>query len=225
MKEKELFDDWPERYEAWFTTPTGRLVKETEAGLIDGLLALKPGEKILDAGCGTGIFTRDFLRVGASVVGLDISWPMLAVAARKLADFPFAPVRGDMLSLPFRDGAFDKAISVTALEFIGDGVRAVSELFRVTRPGGLVVVATLNSLSPWASRRKARRGRHVLENAFFRSPDEVLACSKHAGTVQTCVHFQPDDIPQSAVAIERDGLRQGWNTGAFVAARWQKPAT
>ncbi len=218
-----LFDEWPEWYDRWFTTPIGKLVKETEAELVRELLGLKPGEKLLDAGCGTGIFTLDFLREGAEVVGLDISLPMLNLAGTKITGYPFFMVRGDMLALPFRDNSFDKAVSVTSLEFIEDAKTAVKELFRVTRPGGDIVVATLNSLSPWAARRKARTQRHLLENAFFRSPDEVLACSPLTGTAKTCIYFQNDDNPEQAMKIEQSGQSQKLDTGAFVAARWQKP--
>ena len=223
MSEKILFDEWPEWYDQWFTTSTGKLVKETEAELIHELLDLKRGEKLLDAGCGTGVFTLDFLSEGAQVVGLDISLPMLSRASKKITGFPFFVVRGDMLHLPFQDNSFDKAVSVTALEFIEDATSAINELFRVTRPGGCVVVATLNSLSPWAARRKARTRRHLLENAFFRSPDEILACSNLTGAARTCVHFQHDTAPEQAIKIEQAGQFRGLNTGAFVAARWQKP--
>lgn len=218
-----IFDKWPEWYDQWFTTPIGKLVKETEADLIKELLDLKPGENLLDAGCGTGIFTLGFLSGGASVVGLDISLPMLNHAGIKITNEPFFMVRGDMLQLPFRDNSFDKAVSVTALEFIEDARSAVSELLRVTRPGGYVVVATLNSLSPWAARRKARTQAHLLEHAFFRSPDEVLACSTLSGTAKTCVYFEQDDDPEQAIETEQSGEFQRLNTGAFVATRWQKP--
>lgn len=223
MNEKALFDDWPEWYEQWFTIPIGKLVKETESGLVHELLGLKPGDELLDAGCGTGIFTLDFLKEGAQVVGLDISRPMLEVAQRKLKDYPLHLVRGDMLYLPFKDNSFDKTVSVTALEFIEDAAGAVSELFRVTRPGGCVVVATLNSLSPWAARRKVRTYKHLLENAFFRSPDEVLACGNSTGTAATCVHFERDESPDEAAKTEEAGQLQNLKTGAFVAAHWQKP--
>jgi ubiquinone/menaquinone biosynthesis C-methylase UbiE len=227
MTEKTLFDEWPERYEQWFTTPIGKLVKAKEAELVLRLLDLKPGEKILDAGCGTGIFTLDYLERGAEVVGLDISRPMLRMAGAKAAGYSFDAIRGDMLYLSFKAGAFDRVVSVTALEFIEDGRRAVAELFRVTRPGGRVVVATLNSLSPWAARRRAKtqKGqRHILEQAFFRSPEELLACSPLKGLAETCIHFQKDDAPDQALVIEEQGRSRSWNTGAFVAACWDKPA-
>ena len=227
VEEKELFDDWPERYDRWFTTPIGKLVREIEGELIIDLLHPGAGERILDAGCGTGVFTLDFLVAGARVVGLDISVPMLNLARKKTPDYPFSALRGDMESLPFKDNSFDKTVSVTALEFIADAQGAVNELFRVTRPGGLVVVATLNSLSPWAARRKAKteRGqRHILEGAFFRSPDELLACSSLSGIAKTAIHFQKDDQPDRAMSIEQLARLQGLDTGAFVAVSWQKPA-
>ncbi len=107
-------------------------------------------------------------------------------------------------------------------DVIEDANRAVSELFRVTRPGGLVV-ATLNSLSPWATRRKVRIDRGLFKNAFFRSPDELLTCTAFKGVAKTCIYFQKDDDLKQAVKIEQLGKFQGLNTGAFVAARWQKP--
>ncbi len=221
-----IFDEWPERYEQWFNTPIGKLVKEKEGELVFRMLDLRQGEKILDAGCGTGIFTLDYLEQGAEVVGLDISEPMLRLARAKSKNYPFTAVRGDMLALPFQDEVFDKVVSVTALEFIEDGQKAVKELFRVTRGGGRVVAATLNSLSPWAARRRAKtlRGqKHVLENAFFRSPEELLSFSPIKGIANTCIHFQKDELPEQALAIEEQGRLMNLNSGAFVAACWNKP--
>jgi len=225
MATKKLFDDWPERYDQWFLTPIGRLIKESEGGLIRELLNPAAGEKILDAGSGTGIFTRDFLLAGARVVGLEISAPMLQLARKKAGGYPFQGIQGDMLFLPFCDNTFDKTVSVTALEFIRDARKAIDELFRVTRQGGVVVIATLNSLSPWADRRKAKTKRgqkHILENAYFRSPQELLDYSPLTGMAKTAVHFEKDDLPGVAVEKEVRGRSLDSDTGAFVAVRWQK---
>lgn len=225
MAPTQLFDDWPERYDQWFATPIGRLVREFEGALIKDLLAPGPGEKLLDAGSGTGIFTRDFLLAGAEVVGLEISAPMLRLAREKNSGYPYQGVQGNMLFLPFGDNTFDKTVSITALEFIRDARKAVAELFRVTRRGGLVVVATLNSLSPWAARRQAKTRlgrRHILENACFRSPREMLKLGSSTGIVKTAVHFEKDDSPEKAVEKESRGRSLDLDTGAFVAVRWQK---
>lgn len=226
MSETELFDEWPERYEEWFSAPIGKLVLKFESELVSEFLAPAWGETILDAGCGTGVFTTDFLAAGAKVTGVDISVPMLKYALKKTADYAFSAVRSDIRWLPFRDNSFDKAVSITALEFVPEAKLVVDELFRVVRPGGWVVVATLNSLSPWAARRRAEADsseENIFKNAFFRSPDEILAYSSHRGIARTVIHFASDEDPAEAVKIEKAGQARGLNTGAFVAVRWQKP--
>jgi ubiquinone/menaquinone biosynthesis C-methylase UbiE len=226
MTKGRLFDEWPERYDQWFTTPIGSLIKEYESEVIIELLRPRNEETILDAGCGTGVFTLDILALGARVVGLDISLSMLIWARQKAMGYPFHTVIGNMMNLPFSDCAFDKVVSVTALEFIKDARGALKELFRVTKKGGCLVVATLNSLSPWATRRKARaqKGQSSLfENAIFRSPDEIMNSMPVDGIITTAIHFQKDDSPEEAKKIERQGKLKGWNTGAFLASRWEKP--
>jgi ubiquinone/menaquinone biosynthesis C-methylase UbiE len=148
----EIFDEWPEKYDMWFETPIGRLVRLYESRLLIEMVRPGDGEEILDVGCGTGIFTADLLAAGSEVTGLDLSSPMLRYAKKKALGRPFRIVRGDMRWLPFKADAFDKTISVTSIEFLDeDAQHAVAEMLRVTRPGGLVAVASLNSLSPWAA--------------------------------------------------------------------------
>jgi ubiquinone/menaquinone biosynthesis C-methylase UbiE len=224
-KKERLFDEWPEAYDRWFATPIGSLVKRYEADLLLDLLRPGHGELILDAGCGTGVFTQDILFHGSPVVGFDISLPMLMRAREKLRGYPFQIVLGDILNLPFWENSFDRVVSVTALEFIEDAKGAVKELFRVTKKKGCVVVATLNNLSPWASRRKAeaKRKHTLFEKAVFRSPDELRSLAPLEGVVRTAIHFQKEDHPDGAQEIEREGQRKCLNTGAFVAVRWEKP--
>lgn len=221
-KDKQLFDDSVEFYNEWFATPIGKLVLQTEKELINRLTDPSPGDRIFDAGCGTGIFTVDFLKAGAIVTGLDISRGMLLNAAAGLKNLFFNAVQGDMLNLPFPDGIFDKTVSITALEFIQDAQTAMNELFRVTRPGGIVIAATLNSLSPWAVRRSQKTDDHLLENAFYRSPSDLLSLAGLEGETETVVHFMNDDEPGKAEEIEREGKSRKLDTGAFAAVRWQK---
>lgn len=220
-----LFDEWPDKYDRWFETPIGTLVKKYENELLIDLLQPRPGEKILDVGCGTGVFTLDILAFGPHVTGLDISQPMLKRAECKTEGDLFRGVAGNMLFLPFVDESFDKVVSVTAIEFVEDATDAIAELFRVTKKGGVIVVTTLNSLSPWADRRKkaAGKGHSLFERMIFRSPDDMLAVAPVDGMVKTAIHFQKDDDPQKAPEIERQGQIRNFDTGAFLAARWEKP--
>jgi ubiquinone/menaquinone biosynthesis C-methylase UbiE len=220
-----LFDEWPERYDRWFATPIGSLVRRYELELIMDLLRPERDDAVLDAGCGTGVFTMDILASGSRVVGLDISLPMLKQAEKKLKGLPFEIVLANMLNLPFPEDSFDKAVSLAALEFIGEAKQAVAELFRVTKKGGTIVVATLNSLSSWASRRIAEaKERHtIFEKAIFRSPDELRSLTSVESVVKTTIHFEKENDPERAVMIEQEGRRKNLKTGAFVAVRWMKP--
>lgn len=223
MPVKQLFDDWPERYDKWFETPVGRAVLAYETELVLDLLGPAPGETILDAGCGTGIFTREFLRQGARVTGIDISFAMLRRATADTGSRVYGGVVADMTMLPFWDASFDKTVSVAALEFVTDEKAAVAELFRVTKPGGVIVVATLNSLSPWAARRRAKARRDpdsIFNRVFFRSPSQLLSAAPVEGVVRTAVHFSDTDDPADLERIEGQG--KGSDMGAFVAARWEK---
>ena len=79
----EIFDEWPEKYDRWFETPIGRLVRLYESRLLIEMVRPGDGEEILDVGCGTGIFTADLLAAGSEVTGLDLSLPMLRVCQKE----------------------------------------------------------------------------------------------------------------------------------------------
>lgn len=137
----------------------------------------------------------------------------------------FMPIVGDMCSLPFEDDCFDKTLSITALEFIADAQPAFDELFRITRTGGLIVVATLNSLSPWADRRKSvacEKQDSVFNHACFRSPDVLRRLAPVAGQIRTAIHFEKDMDVDEARLVELEGARRESESGAFVIGRWQK---
>jgi len=224
MQASRIFDPWPYPYDRWFETPIGELIKSYESKLVLDLLRPSDGDRILDAGCGTGIFTRDIIAAGSTVTGLDVSFPMLIRTADKFSGRSIFLVQGDMRGLPFRDEVFDKSVSVTAIEFIQEARRAVDELFRVTRPGGLIVVATLNRLSPWAQRRSqaGKEGHSLFQNAVFRSPTDMRRLSKEPAVIQTAIHFQKEDDPETAKTIESEGNSRGLDTGAFLACCWRK---
>jgi ubiquinone/menaquinone biosynthesis C-methylase UbiE len=150
---------------------------------------------------------------------------MLIRAWHKAKEYPFDPITGNMVFLPFADEVFDKTVSMTALEFEEDAHAAVRELFRVTKKGGIIVATTLNSLSPWASRRrqKAEKGHHLFKKMIFRSPDEMRSLAAVDGVVKTAIHFQKEESPDRAPEIEKEGQTNNLNTGAFLAACWVKP--
>ncbi|MBI4195373.1 MAG: class I SAM-dependent methyltransferase [Betaproteobacteria bacterium] len=123
----------PDEYDRWYQTPRGSWIGERELALILRALAPRPGESLLDIGCGTGYFTRGFAgRLDGPVTGVDLNPEWVAFAARGArAGTSYAVA--DARRLPFGDRAFDLAISVTALCFIAEERTAIEELLRVTR--------------------------------------------------------------------------------------------
>jgi demethylmenaquinone methyltransferase/2-methoxy-6-polyprenyl-1,4-benzoquinol methylase len=95
---------------------------------------VRPGDRVLDAACGTGDLAIIAAKAGASVTGLDFSEAMLERARRKAADVEWT--RGDLLALPFEDESFDAATVGFGVRNVADLPGAIEELRRVLRPGG-----------------------------------------------------------------------------------------
>ena len=96
--------------------------------------AVRPGDRVLDACCGTGDLALACARAGGQVTGLDFSEPMLERARRKAPELEW--VRGDLLALPFPDASFDTATVGFGVRNVEDVGAALRELRRVLRPGG-----------------------------------------------------------------------------------------
>ena len=132
-----------EVYEEFFVPA---LFQEWAARVADAA-QLAPGQKALDVACGTGVLAREATRrvqPGGAVVGLDRNEGMLAVARRKAPAIDWR--LGMAEALPFADGAFDAVVSQFGLMFFEDRRAALSEMWRVLRPGGRLAVAVWDTL-------------------------------------------------------------------------------
>jgi SAM-dependent methyltransferase len=107
--------------------------------------AIAPSERVLDIGCGTGQTTRDAARIAlsGSVLGVDLSSEMLAVARERAAAQGLTNVRfeqADAQVYPFEAGAFNVGISRTGAMFFSDAVMAFQNIGHALRPGGRLVL-------------------------------------------------------------------------------------
>jgi demethylmenaquinone methyltransferase / 2-methoxy-6-polyprenyl-1,4-benzoquinol methylase len=95
---------------------------------------VRPGDRVLDACCGTGDLALEAQRAGGNVTGLDFSERMLERARRKSTAVEW--VRGNVLALPFPDGSFDAVTVGFGIRNVEDLEAGLRELARVLRPGG-----------------------------------------------------------------------------------------
>jgi SAM-dependent methyltransferase len=155
------------------------------------ILDVRPGHRVLDAGCGAGRHCFEAFRRGSLICGMDYARPevekvMYSFVAASEEDQrqggQWAVLRGDVLSLPFADNLFDRIICAEVLEHLHEDLRAIAELKRVLKPGGRLAVtvptffteAAYGFLSPLYF---TNPGGHVRK--FM--PDELAARLRHLG--------------------------------------------
>jgi ubiquinone/menaquinone biosynthesis C-methylase UbiE len=199
------FDDIAAQYDGWFTTPLGAQVDQWEKEITWRFTKPRPGERVLDIGTGTANYLLDLAQRGLDCYGLDVGFKMLSFAKEKSAraHLPITLLQAASEALPFRDAQFDLVLSVTAFEFFSDPEKAVSEMVRVCKPGGRVVISILNKWSLWAVRRRiiSWHKETIFSQCRFYSYREM---KKLLGNVEwgTAV-FSPPGLPDWLIPLAR----------------------
>jgi|SRR5579862_266933 len=107
------------------------------------------GQRVLDAGCGPGIYSEELLARGADVVAMDSSAAMVELALKHVGARAQV-VHADLNeSLPFADSEFDLVVCALVIHHVDDRNECFRELFRVLRPGGHVVLSTHHPTTDW----------------------------------------------------------------------------
>ncbi len=157
------------------------------------------GDRVLDAGCGSGrLFTYELRGRASLIVGVDVD---PEVAANPNVD---APVRGDLAALPFADAAFDLVICKHVLEHLERPEEPIRELARVLRPGGRLLILTpdrfhyvslLASVLPPSAQRLVARGRGLAGREVHRTryrantPRRLRSLARQAGLRVETLHL------------------------------------
>jgi ubiquinone/menaquinone biosynthesis C-methylase UbiE len=126
-----------------------------DVGWVLDLAGLSPGMRVLDAGCGNGLYLRGLGDRQVTAVGCDLSMGMLRAAAHS------ALLNADITALPLNDGAVDVALAVHMLYHVPDREAAIRELRRVVAAGGTCIAVTNGS-------RHTRSLRDLVERAVRR---------------------------------------------------------
>ncbi len=231
MSPQESFEaEWRERFERFAARggSEARISGWSEHGLerrmrrVFQILATRDveGRRILDLGCGTGVYSQGLLERGARPVGADYALGMLRRARRVLGPGKNVPlVAADLLDLPFRDGRFAGLINVGVLQHIARLDRALGEMARVLDGEGFALIVTLNRRSLHAAAswlvswpRSWRRGRwRPRRHALRRTAGRMSRAAQAAGFATVRFHgvyLYPKPFRWLESLLDRlDGLR------------------
>lgn len=174
----------------------------------------QPGQLILDLAAGTGALSGPFHDAGATVIPVDLSEGMLAVGKQRQPGLPF--INADALALPFADASFDAVTISFGLRNVVNVSAALTELHRVTRPGGRIVICEF-STPTWGPLRDAYQ-KYLLRTL----PRLARITSSNPGAYDYLVESilsWPDQQSLAEQLAQAGWQRPGWKnlTGGVVA--------
>jgi len=126
--------------------------------------------RVLDAGCGPGLYAEVLLDAGAQVVGFDASQMMVDLARRRVGERAQIDLARLGESLPYPEESFDLVVCALAIHYADDRAAAFADLYRVLTPGGALVVSTSHPMAD-ALRSGGSYFDRVLETDMGDSPD------------------------------------------------------
>lgn len=198
------------RYDTWFVRHAEAYQSELLA-----VRALLPWRGLgLSIGVGTGRFAGP---LGVRV-GIDPARAVLDYAVER----GFSAVRGVAEALPFADGSFDYALSVTTICFVDDAPTMLEEAYRVLKPGGTLVIGFIDRASDLGKIYLAQQAENIFyrEASFFSAPEvERLLCN--SGFVEPA-WVQTLSKPLKEIR-EVEPLQPGYGQGGFVAVASNRP--
>lgn len=222
----QIFDGRAVDYDKWYLTKTGAFIDEVETKLAFSMFDVKKGQKILDAGAGTGNFSLKLAKKGAEVTGIDLSEDMLKLAEAKAkeAGYEIPFLKRDIFETGFEDESFDAVFSMAAFEFIEDHERAIKELYRLVKPGGSLLIGTIAKSGAWGKlyQEFAKEEDSVFRHAHFKDiedflkvmPDEII----NSGS---CLFVGPGREEGGYNLAEEEKLSES-EIGSYFCVVWRK---
>ncbi|WP_199617048.1 class I SAM-dependent methyltransferase [Paenibacillus alkalitolerans] len=168
------------------------------------------GNRVLDVGCGPGISIKRLNEMGYKAVGIDISPKMIASAREKGLEAYLT----DCNPIPFNNGEFDYVFCCTVVEWVQNPFKLITEMVRVTRPGGGIVIACLGPRSlPHEEAFKRLRGEQTNYNMLM--PVELHKLLVDVGLkIRSMTGVKNQSIP-SEIYLNLD-----WITKSYCSNLW-----
>lgn len=221
-----FFDKEASSYDEWYKTKFGSLVDVVETDLAFKLFKPEKGMRVLDIGCGTGNFSIKLAEKGCKVIGVDISQEMLKIAREKAKkknlDIEFYNM--DVYNLDFQDQTFDAVFSMAAFEFIKEPLKALDEIFRVTKDDSQVLIGTINKDSKWGELYLSEEFQKntVFKYADFKSLDELRSIKSEKVVDSGQCLFIPPNADKKDITLEKETELSKSERGGFICVLWKK---
>ena len=186
----EFFDEMSqERNKKIQANPIVEYEQNVRTATVLDFLSPGQGEKILDIGCGNARDISYMVEQGAQVIGVDISEGMVAEAKMDLEKHGYENITlesGDATQMSYADGEFDKVLCSEVIEHIPDAEKALDEMWRVLKPGGILILSTPNPNSWYGFDRYVvwervlrKKWHHPYDH--WRSMKELLSLTEQKG--------------------------------------------
>jgi ubiquinone/menaquinone biosynthesis C-methylase UbiE len=154
--------------EIWnWESPAGILRWKRRVDMISS--TLRDGDKILELGCGTGYFTKELTKLNIQITAIDISPELIEEAQKEIQSENVSFQIQNAYQMDFRDNLFDAVVGSSVLHHLEIG-KAVSEIFRVLKPGGFIAFTEPNMMNPQIALQK---NIPWLKRKLGDSPDET----------------------------------------------------
>ena len=219
---KEMYDQSAANYGASYGTPAGQYFMNRKIDTLLKLAAFPQRSQLLEVGCANGSYTFELARLGFQMTGLDLSPECVRIATQKakqigLPHINFAVGDAEELS-QFEDNTFDGVISFSTLRYVPDPAKAMREIYRVLRPGGMAVVDFPNKWSPWFTFLKPllTGQTHIHDHQY--TTDQIKRMMQEAGFQGISLRrilYTPKKIPSWALPVMKTIDYVGERTPGF----------
>lgn len=219
--------------------PVQRMWHRSKLDLLDWFFVPTPGERIVDVGCGSGVFSDAMARRGARVTSVDANAEAVAYATKTFARDGMEVRRGYLDELNLPDASFDAATALEIVEhvYLDQVKKLLADLRRVVRPGGRILITTPNYRGVWpviewavdrfTSAAHMDADQHVLHFHRKLLRDTLTEAGFEMVALRTYCTFAPFVAPLSwklAEKVERFERKVDLPFGNLLAAVARRPA-
>ena len=205
---QEKYDREVAKYDGIFENRAGRHFIKRKLQVAQSFDYIQPGQKILEAGSATGVFSFEYEKFGIDLTSVDLSPENIKWAsdkAKKLNSKVKFQV-ADIESLPFHDNTFDGVLSFSTLRYVPNVDLALKEIYRVIKPGGYIILDFPNKKCPWfgGMKKKVLGREHIFDTHFYK--EDVKRLVQDAGFKDVQIKsglFVPKSTPDNWFPVFR----------------------